>query len=1577
MKHCREFAPLPVPKRKGAVFGGIALAAVLALALSLAPAHAATVTRSPGSCTTDGTGNNWSNPGNAVSDNNSHATVGVNDNETSHFLQCTNYGFTLPASAVIQGISVGARLFSSNTNTADNSVRIVKGGARGGTEKATTTVYPIVEATRTYGGGADLWGLAWQASDINAGNFGIALSVRKTNTSGGSRTVYVDHLPITVTYVVPRNCVSAGNGNWSLTNTWNCGAGRGDGPPTQYDSVTINSHTVTINTSPSITSFTNNSGTLNQNGTRTLTVSGDFTNQSDATVNANNLTVNVGGNTVLNGSATVSVLNASGDVTVNGAATLTAATLNVAGKAVFNGRLTATTFNASGDVTSNSSPAFNVTHLVFQKSGTQSATFYGDNNNITNLTINAGSTVSSADSSRINLKGNLTNNGALNLPNTTWTINGTAAQSIGGGSDSTLGSLTVNNAAGLTLNRNVTVPGNLVLTNGIVTTGSNLLTVSKHCPGAVSGGSAASHVNGNLRLTYPDWSVTCTYPIGSNGVYVPMTVSIPHFNGISGGTLTGSTANGEHPQIATSNIDRTRNVNRYWSLGEYGGDTMVTLPAGGSYTVTLPFLASEVDAGSTVSTFKGAVYTATGWSDLGGSTAGNVTTYPGGRVFGSYASGAEKPAFCSSSNAPEGVDVSCHCDQFEGRTIDQPSPIFNEKWIVSTSDSTGILPSIVNGRLRLTHNTNNNAKAVTVPGIFPAAGNFMSVEFRFYAYAGNGADGVAVVLSDYTQPAKPGAFGGSLGYAQKGADSDCPNCPGFAGGWLGVGLDEFGNFPNPTEGRIGGPGARADSVTVRGSGSGTSGYRFHRTSGTLNPGVDQSGAVPAPGHLYRITVDHRNNANAWVTVERDTTGTGNNYAAVIPRYDAKAETGQAEVPTNWQISLTGSTGASTNIHEIDDLRVCAAEVWPPTGGGAAANGFQAIDEAYGDASSTEDKNKPSIQQYQTGHIYTKLVGTPFKLNVAALKDNQVLASYVGSGSKYLQVKLVDNSNDVCVLDRNQANACNAACVGKAAVDSQVLRFRSTHKGQMRTDDFNVATAWRKLAVVMRECTTAACTAFTATAPACATDQFAVRPTGATVASTVPGVMQTGTSGDPIFRAGEDTFSATVGITAGKYNGKLNIGNAKVVSPATVVGGFEPTSGFPNATPGDSTSSVTGSFTYTEVGAFELPGHEPDKSSEGLSLALPDSRPRGIWDDTWTAVDNPITQGDCILGSYSNTKDSSGKYGCLFGLTASKEFGRFIPHHFALKDATLTNRPAACDASAVPPQTSSFSYLDEPIGLSLSLVAQAKGGTTTQNYAGDLAKLVVSPSATAITKLAFGVVDTNVDPAVVLTPRLSPAGFDGAWDAGVAALSGTLTVSSLNGPGNNRVKPDGPFNKVRFGIKPVDSDGVALKDFDLDADETAGNERRSVGDETALRFGLLKLMTAYGSEQLALSVPIEARYWNGTGFIVNGSDNCTIPALSGTNVGVTGTGAALTKAPEVKPTGESGKGRIVIEAPEKKRNAYRVCLDIGADGTCSATQAPFGYLTGPWDGSDHYDRDPSARAVFGLNRGAYLYHREQY
>lgn len=274
-------------------------------------------------------------------------------------------------------------------------------------------------------------------------------------------------------------------------------------------------------------------------------------------------------------------------------------------------------------------------------------------------------------------------------------------------------------------------------------------------------------------------------------------------------------------------------------------------------------------------------------------------------------------------------------------------------WAVTSRNGSFGVPRIIGNRLRLTDNSGNVATGATLQRLLPAAGNLVEIEFKYYAYSGNGADGVAVIFSDASKTPQPGGYGGSLGYAQLNGTS------GFAGGWLGIALDEYGNFSSPSETRVGGPGLLRDSVSIRGSGSGTNGYPYLRgTAAALNPGVDVSGSTAGPGHTYRIVLDSRTSGATLVSVERNT---GSGFNTLIAPFNAQTSS-QAELPANFFMSLTGSTGGSNNIHELDDLQVCATQINPV--------GQQ-------------------IDHFELSHLGNALTCNPLAVTVKACVDNAV------------------------------------------------------------------------------------------------------------------------------------------------------------------------------------------------------------------------------------------------------------------------------------------------------------------------------------------------------------------------------------------------------------------------------------------------------------------------------------------------------------------------------------------------------------------------------------------------------------
>ena len=482
-----------------------------------------------------------------------------------------------------------------------------------------------------------------------------------------------------------------------------------------------------------------------------------------------------------------------------------------------------------------------------------------------------------------------------------------------------------------------------------------------------------------------------------------------------------------------------------------------------------------------------------------------------------------------------------------------------------------------------------------------------------------------MILSDSSIPAVPGGYGGSQGYAAEGT-------VGFAGGWLGVALDEYGNYANPTEGRPDGPGFTTEEVGMRGRER----HQWIRLDWRLGQpgrrGVDNHSSIaPSWGYKYQVIIDARNEIGGTVNVavNRDkTTMNGSNYNSVVPSTNVYGFAQSAVtngwlpkiVPNYWQISFTSSTGGSTNIHEIGNFRVCAQTVYPTTG--QTASGFSAIDNAYSSAAT------PAYPNFQTGHIYMKLAAKQFQLWVAALTSTGIATGYSATTNKYVQVNLVPNmapgQKEPCSV------SCTSLCTSQSPVEkpggTQNLAFTtsSSTPGAVLSGSFTLNSAYQDLIAVMRECTTSACTAYTSTAAACSVDDFSVRPQGETIAWT---------SGTSPLRAGTDPFTVTATTNVSGYTGTQNISTAAVqaVSPATTTGALTTSTTFPmSVTVSGSSATASGSFIYGDVGPIGLEGWQ---STTIGSATVGSAAPPLFYDNTWTAVDSG-TQNDCVTGTTS-------------------------------------------------------------------------------------------------------------------------------------------------------------------------------------------------------------------------------------------------------------------------------------------------------------------------------------------------------
>ena len=142
----------------------------------------------------------WVNPTNATTSDNVYATNLLQAPlQVGHYLKATNFGFSIPAGATINGILVEVEKIGSVTNAFDNAVRIVRGGTIGETDKSNISGWPAVEQYISYGSSSDLWGETWLYSDINDSTFGFVISAKNVSSIQNT-TVFVDHIRITITY---------------------------------------------------------------------------------------------------------------------------------------------------------------------------------------------------------------------------------------------------------------------------------------------------------------------------------------------------------------------------------------------------------------------------------------------------------------------------------------------------------------------------------------------------------------------------------------------------------------------------------------------------------------------------------------------------------------------------------------------------------------------------------------------------------------------------------------------------------------------------------------------------------------------------------------------------------------------------------------------------------------------------------------------------------------------------------------------------------------------------------------------------------------------------------------------------------------------------------------------------------------------------------------------------------------------------------------------------------------------------------------------------------------------------------
>lgn len=227
------------------------------------------------------------------------------------------------------------------------------------------------------------------------------------------------------------------------------------------------------------------------------------------------------------------------------------------------------------------------------------------------------------------------------------------------------------------------------------------------------------------------------------------------------------------------------------------------------------------------------------------------------------------------------------------------------------------------GWLRLTAAV-GTAKGLALNSAFSFASNQpVVVEFDYVSWGGTGADGMALFLYDSAaaSPMAGALTGGGLGYC------------GGTGGYLAVGLDEYGNFSNPGDkctAGSGGPGFKPESFVIRGPISATNPWvNTTPITGKIdNPNV---ASRPSPKRVLLALTPAVLPAVGYTITAQFQSAVGQPFQTLFSNIAFPYAP-----PANLSVGFSGSTGGSTNTHELHGLSAATPDDLQVTVTGPAA-----------------------------------------------------------------------------------------------------------------------------------------------------------------------------------------------------------------------------------------------------------------------------------------------------------------------------------------------------------------------------------------------------------------------------------------------------------------------------------------------------------------------------------------------------------------------------------------------------------------------------------------------------------------
>ncbi|MDA3970011.1 MAG: hypothetical protein PF442_01530 [Desulfobulbaceae bacterium] len=556
-----------------------------------------------------------------------------------------------------------------------------------------------------------------------------------------------------------------------------------------------------------------------------------------------------------------------------------------------------------------------------------------------------------------------------------------------------------------------------------------------------------------------------------------------------------------------------------------------------------------------------------------------------------------------------------------------------------------------------------------------------------------------------------------------------------------------------------------------------------------------------------------------------------------------------------------------------------------------------------------------------GVIKTKVAGTLFSLDIVAIKNGAVDTSY----KKEVEIKLLDSSDNSGVFD---AYGCRSSWDTTTPIQilSPNTQFVGGDQGIKKEVSFQEDNSYPDVRVWVKEVAGKGKDKI-----GCSGNNFAIRPASFSsisvqdgdweTAGTTRTLSNTGASGGNVHKAGRPFRITATAIngeatpqTTTNYTGSPAPNITAYLEPATGTAGTFTIGA--SAVSGVMTSTIA---TYDDVGSFEM-------QLEDLSFADVDF------------FDSSDTERHIISPPFY--------------------VGRFVPDHF---DVTASNTPELKTFNDAVCASRSFTYIGQPFGyatLPRSLVtAKNYSGNTIVNYTGSLQKIAPADVTQTYTNADAGSTPV-LDSGSIGAPTITDNNLDDTITVTQAA-AGTLEYTRVTG--NLLSGTDVPFNaNISLDVSVTD-DSETEGPITSSTTATFNGSGSGIGFDSGneFRYGLLILANNFGPETEALEMPLLAQYYDGSSFIPNPDDACSV-----FNVGDLACTSLIAPivCTDVTVSGVNvGNGQDFTITP--------IPFNTNT-GTLEYTLTVPSWLQYEWDdpADNDYVDNPSATATFGIYRG---------